>query len=204
MPCVFLSNDLKVTLRFINGKEMKTKIYFSGKIVKTIILTILLLLTIFMFAVAIFALVNKEWWIVFMGMLLGLFFSVFAFPLFRPIIVFKGNRMILYGNKGDYRQKIEIYCSNVKNPEIYKNRDKDEHIHGYQIHGGEIRKITLYAKMKKQSPLHISLDGFTKKQRQKIVAEIEKRRDYYAPIIEKERQEKIKAKLQEQKNREKQ
>ncbi len=55
---------------------MKTKIYFSGEIVKTIILTILLLLTIFMFAVAIFALVNKEWWIVFMGMLLGLFFSV--------------------------------------------------------------------------------------------------------------------------------
>ena len=38
----------------------------------------------------------------------------------------------------------------------------------------------------------------------KIVAEIEKRRDYYAPIIEKERQEKIKAKLQEQKDREKQ
>ena len=95
MPCVFLSNDLKVTLLFINGKEMKTKIYFSGEIVKTIILTILLLLIIFMFAVAIFALVNKEWWIVFMGMLLGLFFSVFTFPLFRPIIVFKGNRMIL-------------------------------------------------------------------------------------------------------------
>ena len=71
-------------------------------------------------------------------------------------------------------------------------------------YSGGVRKITLYAKMKKQSPLHISLDGFTKKQRQKIVAEIEKRRDYYAPIIEKERQEKIKAKLQEQKNREKQ
>lgn len=120
----------------------------------------------------------------------------------RPIAVFKGNKLIWYGNGGDYMRKMEILCSNVKECKICRRRDAKE---GIGIPGGDsFRMVTLFAKMKKQSPFHVSIDGFAIWQRKKIVAEIEKRRDYYAPIIEKERQEKIKAKLQEQKNQNKQ
>ena len=120
----------------------------------------------------------------------------------RPIAVFKGNKLILCGNGGDLLRKMEILCSDVKECKICRKRDVEERI---AIPGrGSYRTVTLLAKMKKQSPFHVSIDGFAIWQRKKIVAEIEKRRDYYAPIIEKERQEKIKAKLQEQKDREKQ
>lgn len=123
----------------------------------------------------------------------------------RPMVIFKGNKLILYGNNGDYRKKVVMQCSSLTNCNICRNRDEEERIYGISgARGFSCRTVTLYAKVKRQSPFHISLDGFTKKQRQKIVAEIEKRRDYYAPIIEKERQEKIKAKLQEQKNQNKQ
>ena len=121
----------------------------------------------------------------------------------RPIAIFKGNKLILYGNGGDLLRKMEILCSDVKECKICRMRDAKEGI-GIPGRGNSFRMVTLFAKMKKPSPFHVSIDGFAIWQRKKIVAEIEKRRDYYAPIIEKERQEKIKAKLQEQKDREKQ
>ena len=132
--------------------------------------------------------------------------GVLVWLLLKPAIIIKGDKVIFYGDFRDNNCKKIILCSDVISYEICKNKDREMlEPEFYGRYNREFKRvITLYAKMKKQSPLHISLDGFTKKQRQKIVAEIEKRRDYYAPIIEKERQEKIKAKLQEQKNQEKQ
>ena len=132
--------------------------------------------------------------------------GVLVWLLLKPAIIIKGDKVIFYGDFRDNNCKKIILCSDVISYEICKNKDgKMLEPEFYGRYNREFKRvITLYAKMKKQSPLHISLDGFTKKQRQKIVAEIEKRRDYYATIIEKERQEKIKAKLQEQKNRGKQ
>ena len=70
-------------------------------------------------------------------------------------------------------------------------RDAKEGI-GIPGRGNSFRMVTLFAKMKKQSPFHVSIDGFAIWQRKKIVAEIEKRRDYYAPIIEKKDRKKLK------------
>ena len=52
----------------------------------------------------------------------------------RPIAIFKGNRLILYGNGGDYMRKTEILCSNVKECKICRMRDAKE---GIGIPGNE-------------------------------------------------------------------
>ena len=185
---------------------MKNKTFFQFNFLKILMqLFAFFLLLVGLYAIIILSFGKKHWFMLAGGMICIALFAFLIDRFGRPVIVFKNNKMIVYGGLQDFGRKKEINCSDVKSCEMCRGRDRSEHIVGCpRPYSGGVRKITLYAKMKKQSPLHISLDGFTKKQRQKIVAEIEKRRDYYAPIIEKERQEKIKAKLQEQKDREKQ